>query len=112
MTTAIENVGELGEDSSGTVNITFLGLAGVEETPVTISYRIDDEDSGKEIKADTAFTPVASTIALLIKPADTAIQNKNSRFENRIVTVTAGYGVDDQINDRFKIQVNNFRFLT
>lgn len=81
------------------------------EAPASISYRVDDNLSGNEIRGDTPVTPAAAEVEIVLKPVDTAIVDNTKAKETRVVTVTGTYGVDDQVQDKFVFEVENLRFV-
>lgn len=102
---------QLNERSTGYLTVTFLDKDGLPAAPASLSYRIDDLMSGTEIRGETTIGSGAS-VEIVLSPSDNLIVNAARPEENRIVTISASYGVDDEINDEYEYQVLNLRFLT
>jgi len=105
---AIDNVNE---ESTAYLTVTLLDKDGAEEAPSSATYRIDCLTNGQEIRDDTALTPAAS-IEITLGAADNAIINQENTTERRLVTVTASYGADDELNDEYEYNVKNLRKKT
>ena len=78
---------------------------GDPDTPLSLTYRIDDLTSGTEILADTALTPGSSVEIVLPPSVNVTVGNK--RVQHRRVTVQATYGPDDGVNDEYEYQLIN-----
>jgi hypothetical protein len=63
-------------------------------TPLTATYRVDDEKSRTNIVAATSITGLAKVIYLKLTVAATTISNDDNEFENRIVTVDFTFNDD------------------
>jgi hypothetical protein len=81
----------INEKTSCTLEVTFKDEDKVSVVPETITYRIDDVDSGTVIKAATAFTLPASVIEIEITSAQNKILNESNDNEERVVTVEFDY---------------------
>jgi hypothetical protein len=98
------------EKSSATLKVEFFDNAGAAAVPTTISYRIDNDADGTEIKDDTAVSPVASTVNILLTATDNRIVNSAVERELHKVTVTATFGANEQTVNEFKLTVRNLNF--
>lgn len=78
----------------------------VNVVPATMSYRIDCLKNKQEILGDTAMTPALS-VKVKIPPSLNYIIDQKNKKEIREVTVTAGFGADDQTVERFNYGVIN-----
>ena len=93
------------EKSTAYLTVSFYDKAGALNVPNTITYRIDDVASGLQVRADTSIGTVASSVEITLTATDNAILNANNRSERRRVTVTASYGVADQVADEFYYEI-------
>lgn len=96
------------EASTAYLAVAFYDKAGSLDTPASVSYRIDDVDSGDPVKGDTPIG-AASSIEITLSPADNAMVDSTKRFEMRRVTVEATYGVSDKVQDEYLYKVKNLR---
>lgn len=99
------------ERSTAYLQMTFNDKVGASQVPTSITYRIDDKDTGTEIKADTAVSP-AGTVEITLAPEDNRILNSVGRNEWRRVTVRATYGADQQVTGEFLYRVINLVGVT
>lgn len=97
------------DESSARLSVSFYDPAGALDTPDAVTYRIDDVDSGDQIRDNTSVLTLASAITINLTPTDNTLVNAAKRFEFRRVTVTASYGVDDQVVDEYTYRVRNRR---
>lgn len=102
---------EIAERSTGYLTVTPLDKDGDPEAPASLSYRIDDVDSGTEIRGDTSIA-AASSVVIALKPDDSQILDPEKEYEWRQVTVTATYGADDAVNGPYFYRVKNLYYLT
>jgi hypothetical protein len=98
------------EKSSATLRVSFFDNAGVAAVPTTITYRIDNDADSAEIKGDTAVSPVASTVNILLTATDNRIIKSTAERELHKVTVTATFGASEQTVSEFKLTVRNLNF--
>jgi len=103
------------ENSTYVLTVAFLDRNGMPATPSSATYRIDEAtmegDEDAEILTDTAISGLASSVELTITPAQNAIVNDWKPFEERVITVTATYGVNDVKVDQYPYRVKNLRFV-
>lgn len=93
------------EKNTAYLTVNFYNKSGALDVPNTITYRIDDVASGSAVRADTAIGAVASSVEIRLTATDNTILNTNNRSERRRVTVTATYGVADQVTDEFYYEI-------
>lgn len=92
------------EGSTAYLTVTFKDKAGALSAPANLSYRIDCLATGQVVRGDTPLTP-ASTVEITLTPADMAILAAGSAYETKRVTVKAGYGAGDAVNDEYSLIV-------
>lgn len=102
---------QVNEGTTAYLSVSFKDKASSDETPVAISYRIDDVRSGTEIRDSTAVT-AASTAEITLSPADNRILNTTQNYEARRVTVVATYGADDQVTAEYIYRVVSLAGVT
>ena len=96
------------EGSTAYLGVEFLDKNNDPDEPNTISYRIDCLSSGTEIRADTSVTP-AESVEIKLTPTDHVIVNPAKPHEKRLVTITASYGPEDELNEEYEYNVKNLR---
>jgi len=104
------------ERNRAVLHASFYNLAGVLTAPFTLEYRIDDKDSGQQIRE---WTPIGGTLTaemdIPLTSLDNAMVDPQRPFERRIVTLRADY--DGDTSDEtlatadYEYQVRNLRFL-
>ena len=94
------------EKSTAYLTVTFKDKDGNEQAPTSATYRIDDVDSGTEIKTDTALS-VAASVEITLTPDDNAILDSGQSYEKRRVTIKASYGASDGVNEEYLYRVKN-----
>lgn len=99
------------EKSSGVFDLSFLNAARRLQAPLSITYRIDDMESGQQIRPWTSLAPAAQQTVVL-----TASDNRllgSGDQERRMITVVASYSVDeeDQVTKPFIYTVQRVKFL-
>jgi len=93
------------ERTTAYLQLSFLDRNGLPEAPSSISYRIDDPDTGEEIRADTALTPAAE-VEITLLPSEQEVLFSSASAKRR-VTVSATYGAADEVHDEFTYVVRN-----
>lgn len=93
------------EKSTAYLTVSFYDKSGALAIPNSATYRIDDVQSGSQVRTDTAISPIASSVEIKLTTTDNAILNSAGRNEQRRVTVVAIYGVDDQVTDEHVYEV-------
>lgn len=99
------------EKSTAWLTVNSFDKDGVAEAPSTMTYRIDDVDSGTEILADTALTP-ATSVTIQLTPADNTLVDAARKQERHRVTVHTEFGVDDEHNEHFTYTVRNLEGIS
>jgi hypothetical protein len=99
---------QVNERSTAYLTVTFRDKAGATAAPSTISYQVEDVDSGVAIRAATAVAP-AESVEIVLAPSDHVILGNGFRDERRCVTVEATYGADDAVRSQVVYRVVNLR---
>jgi hypothetical protein len=94
------------ERTTSYLTVSFLDKAGVAVAPSTIVYSVYCMTNEQEIRSDTSIAAGAS-IEIVLGASDNAIVNPANGRERRRVTVKAGYGAGDELNDQFEYYVQN-----
>ena len=97
------------ERSTAYLSVSFRDKAGALAAPTAISYRVDDVESGQEIRGDTAVAPAASSIEITLTPSDNTLINALRQGEQHVVTVDASYGDDDAVRAQYVYEVVNLQ---
>jgi len=99
------------EKDSAFLDLVFRNIANQMQAPLSITYRIDDVDSGQQLRAWTALDP-APSLTLQLTSSDNRMVGAGDQ-ERRMVTVVASYGLDgeDQKSQDFIYTVQRLRFL-
>lgn len=92
------------EGSTAYLTATFKDKAGTLAAPTSLSYRIDCMATGQVVRADTSLTP-ATSVEIVLTPAEMAILAAGNTHETKRVTVKAGYGASDAVNDEYSLIV-------
>ncbi len=99
------------EQTTPEIDFVCYDADGVEATPATLSYRIDNITSGTEILTDTSITAVSSgTLELTV--SDTTLVSQDSDTELFLVTMTATYSGSKQHIETYQYEVRNLRAIT
>ena len=99
------------EGSTSKLTVDFLDYDGVAEMPTDVTYRIDCLTTGTAIKGETAVLPAAQ-VEIIVVASENDIQDQSNARERRLVTVTAIYGADDEVNEEYVYIVKNLRQVT
>lgn len=97
------------EGSSAQLAVTFYNSSGVAESPDSGTYKITDQNTGREILPATNISPIASQVMLALTPTVNTLVSQGKGHEIRVVTVVAVYGDDDQQVGEYTYRVNNSR---
>ena len=102
------------EQSTYIVVASFTDEEGDPVIPASASYRIDDigNETVTEIKADTAFVPVAATYEIEVDPADNTLVDETNERELRLITITYTWGSAREGNGEYKYWVKNMGGIT
>jgi hypothetical protein len=98
---------QVNERSTAYLTVTPKDKAGTAQAPTSLTWRIDDVFTSQEILADTVVSGPGSTVELTLKPEHNRILTAGSTAERRRVTVTAVYGIDDQVCGEYVYEVVN-----
>lgn len=101
---------EVNEGSTAYLEVTFKDATGAQFAPASVSYRIDDVITATSIRADTPVTP-APSITITLEPADNAVVNASIKSEVHRVTITAPFGVSEQLQSQYDYLVRNLEFV-
>lgn len=110
VSTATKNI--VNERTAAEVTVTALDLAGSEVVPSTLKYRIDDVNSGNEVKELTAIPSPAAQNAITLAPADNAIVNPSLKEEPKRVTVIADQDTANEARAQFTYYVRNMSYVS
>ena len=99
------------EKSTSYVTVSPKNKDGDSETPSTLVYQIDCITTGTPMLAETSLTP-GTSVEITITPTQNAINDQSNSNEGRKVTVTAGYGANDQVIEVFNYRVKNLYAVT
>lgn len=92
------------EKSKARLTVSFFDEDGSAATPSTISYRVDCDTTGNNIRSATSVS-AASVVNIDLDNVDNAMQVHANKREMRRVTVTATFGGTDESNDEFTYEV-------
>lgn len=98
---------QVNERSTAYLTVTPKDKTGTAQAPTTLTYRVDDVLTGTEILDDTVISGPGSTVELTLKPEYNRILSATNTAERRRVTVTAVYGVDDQVCSEYVYEIVN-----
>ena len=96
--------------NGATVQIKMYGRDGNLEAPGSAVYRIDDLESGTNIRQSTALS-AGHTVLLELDANDTDIVTSGERQEIHRITVTATYGQNDILVDEYDFKVKDTPFV-
>ncbi len=102
---------DVAEKTTCWITAAFTDRNGDASIPTSLTYRIDDQESGTAIKAETSVTP-ASSVDIKVSPTENRILNSANEYETREVTIHAEFGVDDEQNSSMLYRVINLQFLS
>lgn len=98
------------EESSGYIVWTFRDKNKVLSTPTAIEYKIHNKADNTAILTTTAISP-ASSVEILITSVQNAILDQTLEYEEHVMTITASYGLGDQIVEEAVFKVKNLQFV-
>lgn len=102
---------EVAEGSTAYLDVDLLDKLGSAAVPSTLRYRVDDGASGAQVVDWTNLTPGAAA-EIRLPPSVNTLVNQAAASEERVVTIEAGYGVDDALKAECAYTVRNLRFVT
>jgi hypothetical protein len=94
------------EGSTAYLSVSLKDKAGALAAPASLSYSLTCMTTGAVLRQDVPLAP-ASQVEITLTPADNAIQSQANLYEIRRVTVKAGYGAADALNEEYEYQVKN-----
>lgn len=94
------------ERSTSYLSVSLLDKAGAAAVPASVRYRVDCQTTGQMVRDWTNLAPAAA-LEIVLTSADNAMVNAVNRSELRRVTVSAVYGVDDEVHNTWEYQVRN-----
>ena len=82
--------------------------AGAAAAPSSGDYNVRDVESDTEIVADTAISPLSTSMEITLLGATVnALQDTANKVERRKVTVKLGYGGSDTLNSEYEYKIRN-----
>ena len=100
---------EVKKGNGAKVQVKMYGRDSELESPSSAVYRIDDLESGAEVRPETALS-AGHTVEIDLDANDTDIVTAGERKEIHRITVTATYGQDDYLVDEFDFRVKDTPF--
>src|ERR1017187_5186715 len=94
----------VGEGSACVVGASFTNSAGAAFTPTSITYRVDNIDSGANIVPSTSVTPAAS-VSIKVTGAQNALLSTLLACEEHRLTLTVTDGSGNVVNAPISWQV-------
>lgn len=96
------------EKSSATVTVEVKDKDKVLAQPTSATYRIDDVDSGDEVRADKVITMAGGTEEIDLEFADNTMVDATKKKEVRRLTVDAIYNAGvDEVHEEFLYELIN-----
>ena len=96
------------EKSTAFVTVTAKDKDGAVAQPTTATYRIDDLDSGTEVRGNKAITMTNGVEEITLEFADNTLLDATKDKEVRRVTVDAIYNAGvDELHDEFFYELIN-----
>lgn len=95
------------ENSTAFVTLTFTDKDGSPLTPDSVNIEIIDKLSGTSVRAQSAETPVTSSMVVELLPAHNAILDSNNPAEERRLIVQATYSGTRKLNESWDYTVIN-----
>jgi hypothetical protein len=103
---------QVNERTSSRVTVGFFDEDDLPVVPSSGSYRIDDEASRSAIVGMCAFASLASSGIINITPAQNRILDEANHHEDRLITVSFGYGTGQQGTDEHRYRIINLYGVT
>ena len=98
---------EVNEGDMPTLTVSFYNESDVLTAPASATWSIIDVDTGTEMMASTAISGIASSVALTVPAAATAIVNDAKKYETRRVIVEATFAASRKKFGVYNFQVKN-----
>jgi hypothetical protein len=96
--------GIVNEESTAYLTVDFLDGNGAAAVPATVRYWVHDCATGALVRGETSVSPAAS-VTITLAPSDNVVTG--DRNAERLVTIIATYGADDQVTREFRYNVQN-----
>lgn len=94
------------EKTTAYVTVAFTDKAGAPAIPTAVTYSTKCKTTGTAIKTNVAVTPAAS-VEIVLDALDNAIQAAANQSEEKLLTVKATYGANDECNSDYAWRVKN-----
>jgi hypothetical protein len=104
--------GRVNERSTAYLSVSFLNKSGALESPASAAYTVHEKETGEELVGETEITPIAALVEIKLGADANTIIHTARESEMHVVTVTATYGENDELNSAYTYWVTNLRFLT
>lgn len=98
------------EGSTAYLSVSFKDKAGSLAAPASLTYSLRCLTTGNVLREDVALIP-ASQVEITLTPADNTLQIPGNQYETRLVTVVAGYGAADALQEQYEYLVKNLAGL-
>lgn len=105
----LEILGRKNEKQSTKVTVVLTDFDGNPAAPTSMTWRVDDLETGDEIKGDTAIATPTDTEELLLGVAEMSMNNPARAIEGRVVSIKAVYGPNDELLKSWVVEVVNLR---
>jgi hypothetical protein len=99
---------EINEKSTATLTLSFYDSNTTPVTPISLSYKIMNKDSGFIIHPWSTVTPTTSTYDLTLTSNDNTMVSINKDYEDRILTIRWEYEGETG-TDEFNYRVINLK---
>lgn len=106
-----EMIFEVNEESTAYLQVSLLDRTGANSSPLTLTFRVHDVESGTEMVATTSISPVSPATITLTPTANTILKRVH-KYETRRVTVDATYGSGDVLHDDYDYLVRNLEHVS
>jgi hypothetical protein len=100
------------EGTSAFVTVTFYDKSGVPEDPSASTYEVHDEDTGTELVAAAALTPVSGVVEVELSGAAVDMHDATKPRETHVLTIKATHGGGQSMNAAFRYRVRNLAHVT
>lgn len=104
-------MGDVPEQSTSTVTVTFRDADGNLVVPTNVKYRLDCVTTGTAIKAETSVTP-GSSVEITVTSAENSIQDQDNAYEVKELTIVADDGLPTECHESAKWRVRNLSFVS
>lgn len=100
------------EGTSAFITVTFYDKDGNPEDPSSATYEVHDEDTGTELVAASALSPVSGVVEIELSGVAVEMYDATKRKETHVVTIKATHGGGQGLNAAFHFRVNNLAQVT